>query len=376
MTLPNAPAVSRIRDSLVAWYEENRRDLPWRRDPTPYRVWVSEIMLQQTRVDVVVGYYERFLARFPTVEALASAPLEEVLEAWSGLGYYRRARHLYEGARVVIAREGARFPTTVEEALELPGIGRYTAGAILSIASGVRAPILDGNVIRILARLFGVEGDPNRGSTKAKLWSLAERMVEAGEPGTVNQAMMELGALVCLPRGARCDDCPLAGACVARRTSRVDSLPTPTEKRASVDVACAVLLVRDEDRVLLRRRGPDELLPGMWDLPGAFGGVDGDRDRPLDETVAALPFCVEVGERLGVLRHGVTYRRITLEVVEARMTGRIATLPEDFHWCTPIEAASKALSAPARKILAKWGLIESYSAAPSAPSVAAPVSLS
>ncbi len=376
MKLP-APDVDALRAALVDWYEANRRDLPWRRRATPYRVWVSEILLQQTRVETVGPYYETFLRRFPTIARLAAAPLDDVLEAWSGLGYYRRARQLHAGAKHVIARHAGRFPKDPESALRVPGVGRYTAGAILSIAHGVRAPILDGNVIRVLARAFGIEGDPARSATRGPLWKLAERFVEKGEPGTVNQALMELGALVCTPRVARCGTCPWGAACVARRDAAVERLPAPSAKRPAVDVTCAVVLVRDGGRVLLRRRGEDELLPGMWDLPGAFGGDAGDRGRSLEEVAAALPVEVEVGARLGTLRHAITHRRITLEVIEARrregrarganpndgegagVAARGTPLGRGEHrWCTVAEAAALALSAPARKILARWGAPE------------------
>ncbi|HET9885873.1 MAG TPA: A/G-specific adenine glycosylase, partial [bacterium] len=173
-------------------------------------------MLQQTRVDVVVPYYARFLRRFPSMSALAKAPIEEVLEAWSGLGYYRRARMLHEGARHVVRQYGGRFPRDLKTAQTIPGVGRYTAGAILSIAYGERAPILDGNVLRVLARVFGVEGDVHSGAPRAQLWEFAEQAVEEGDPSKINQAQMELGALVCTPKNPKCDECPVCGICVAR----------------------------------------------------------------------------------------------------------------------------------------------------------------
>ncbi len=325
-------------------------------------MWVSEIMLQQTRVDVVVPYFNRFLRRFPSVRALARSPLEPVLEAWSGLGYYRRARMLHEGARFVCERHRGRFPRTIEDALAIPGVGRYTAGAILSIACGVRAPIVDGNVVRVLSRVFGIDGDPDRGAARAMFWSIAERMVDEGDPGTINQAMMELGALVCLPRAPRCGECPAAKLCVARAQNRVDRLPRRGAKRPSIDVSRAVLLVRCGSSVLLRRRGAEELLAGLWDLPGAFAGEDDVRVGSLDSVVSALPFDAEIGARLGRVRHQVTHRRITLEVHEARVPrASFANASEggarsgELLWVRPEKAMSMALSAPARKILEKWG---------------------
>jgi A/G-specific adenine glycosylase len=191
LPLPAPEAVSAYRSALVPWFRENARDLPWRRDPTPYHIWVSEIMLQQTQVGAVLPFYERFLRRFPGIDALAAASEEEVLEAWSGLGYYRRARMLLAGAREIVRRHAGEFPADPDAVLALPGIGRYTAGAILSIAGGRRAPILDGNVTRVLTRAFGIRGDVSKAAVSRLLWRVAEQVVAQGEPGEVNQAQMD-----------------------------------------------------------------------------------------------------------------------------------------------------------------------------------------
>ncbi|MFN8177108.1 MAG: A/G-specific adenine glycosylase [bacterium] len=357
---PRAPkkAVAAYRAALVPWYREAARDLPWRREPTPYRVWVSEIMLQQTRVETVIPYFERFLGRFPTIAALAAASDEAVLEAWSGLGYYRRARNLHAGAKEIVRRHAGRFPDDLRDVRDLPGIGRYTAGAILSIALGEREPIVDGNVTRVLCRVFGEAGDVSKAVTSKRLWRIAAEVVAEGPPAVVNQAQMELGALVCLPKRPRCAACPCAALCVARRTGRVDALPRLPAKRASVDVARAVLLVRSDGRVLLRRRREGEVSPGLWDLPGAFTGADGDRSTGVEDAVAILPFPVDVGAKLGAIRHGVTYRRIVLDVYAAtpRRRGREDRLlrgPDgaELTWHDVGEADGRALSSPARRIL-------------------------
>jgi len=353
-------SVDRYRDGLVAWYRRNARDLPWRRDPTPWRVWVSEIMLQQTRVDTAIPYFLRFLERFPDPDSLAASSEEEVLEQWSGLGYYRRARLLRAGAREGVARHGGRIPRGEREVLSLPGVGRYTAGAIRSIAFGERAPIVDGNVTRVLARVFGVDGEVGRAPTSRRLWELAAGVVAAGEPGEVNQAQMELGALVCSPIAPRCGDCPLAAQCVARRDSRIDELPRLPPRRETVEVRRAVLLVRDgRSRVLLRRRKDDELLPGLWDLPGAFTGAGGDVDGDLAAALALLPFTAEPREELGRVRHAITYRRIALSVIAASAgdtDGGTGPGPDgaELAWREPSRALTMALSSPARKILARW----------------------
>ena len=353
---PGSARVDAYRRALLRWYRGAARDLPWRRAPTPYRVWVSEVMLQQTRVETVVPYFERFLRRFPTVETLAAAPVDDVLEAWSGLGYYRRARLLHAGARCVVERFGGRFPTEAVDIEALPGVGRYTAGAIRSIALGQRAPILDGNVMRVLARVFGIDGDVSRPPTSRSLWALAERAVERGKPGDVNQAQMELGALVCLPRAPRCAACPCAAGCVALATNRVGVLPELPRRRAAVDVARAVLVVQRGERLLLRRRLPGEVCAGLWDFPGAFTGANGDADATIEDAAALLPFAVRVGARLGAVRHAVTYRRIRAEVFAAVPIGRVRAAlrgPDgaELAWLTPEEAAALALSSPARRTL-------------------------
>ena len=357
---PAALSVAAYRTALVRWYGAAARDLPWRRDPTPYRVWVSEIMLQQTRVETVIPYFERFLRRFPTIRSLAAASEESVLEAWSGLGYSRRARALREGAREIVARFGGRFPEDERHVRALPGIGRYTAGAILSIALSRRAPIVDGNVARVLSRVFGVEGDPAKGQTSRRLWELATEAVSRGNPPDVNQAQMELGALVCLPARPRCGECPCSDFCTARREGRTEELPQRAAKRAGVVVKRAVLLVHRDGCVLLRRRRADELSSGLWDLPGAFTGADGDRSSDVEEARALLPFAVRVGGRLGTVRHGVTYRRVELAVYEAvpmrRGGGSVRTGPDgaELSWHEATEADGRALSSPARRALRLW----------------------
>jgi A/G-specific adenine glycosylase len=309
-------------------------------------------------VETVIPYFERFLRRFPTIASLAEASDEAVLEAWSGLGYYRRARSLQAGAKEIVRRHGSRFPENARDVRELPGIGRYTAGAILSIALGRREPIVDGNVTRVLCRVFGEEGDVSKAATSKRLWRIAADVVAEGSPAVVNQAQMELGALVCLPKRPRCIACPCASLCVARRTGRVEALPRLPAKRVSVEVARVVLLVRRAGRVLLRRRREGEISPGLWDLPGAFTGTDGDRSTGVEEALAALPFPVDVGARLGAIRHGVTYRRIVLDVYAATplcrgREDRPLTGPDgaELSWHDVDEADGRALSSPARRIL-------------------------
>ncbi len=254
---------------MLAWFgHSGRKDLPWQREPTPYRVWVSEIMLQQTQVAVVIPYFERFMARFPTLADLADAPLDAVLALWSGLGYYARARNLHRAAGLIRDRHGGAFPTAFADVQALPGIGRSTAGAILSLACGQRHPILDGNVKRVLARCFGIEGWPGRPDVLAQLWELADRCTPAEQAGPYNQGMMDLGATLCIRGKPACPDCPLASACVAHAQGRQPELPAPRPRREVPVRATRMLAVLDPaGEILLERRLPAGIWGGLWSLP-------------------------------------------------------------------------------------------------------------
>jgi len=257
-----------IRRRLLAAYDTGKRDLPWRGETDPYRIWVSEIMLQQTRVDTVVPYYRAWMGRFPDIDALADADEEEVLRAWQGLGYYGRARRLHEGARVLRERFGGVLPRRSEELRKLPGIGDYTAGAVASIAFGEVVPAVDGNVRRVLSRLFDLTAP-----TPKDLWALADGLVDRARPGDFNQALMELGALTCLPRTPRCGDCPLGDECLARARGTVADRPAAKKRKAIPEVDMAVLVAvaldgEEGPHVLMRKRSDAGLLAGMWEFPG------------------------------------------------------------------------------------------------------------
>ncbi|MEM7311403.1 MAG: A/G-specific adenine glycosylase [Planctomycetota bacterium] len=347
------------REALLAWFAAHQRDLPWRRSRDAYRVWISEAMLQQTRVEAVVPYFERFLARFPTLADLAAASEDDVVAAWSGLGYYRRARALREAAREVVAHHGGRFPADRKDALALPGVGPYTAGAVLSIAYDLRVPLVDGNVTRVLARWFGLSQPVGTSALTSELWRLAERLLppegatEARGPGAWNQALMELGATVCTPRSPRCEACPVAEPCAARASGRVDELPVPAPRRAPVDVRLGVALAVRGERILVERRPARGRMAGMWELPtrelpGPEGGLTG-----LWPPEFAGPALRE-GEPLGEVSHGITHHRIRARVRAAWAEGEGGAdgAPER-RWVSPEAASELGLTGMARKILAR-----------------------
>ena len=266
---PPSERVSQISHALLDWHaRQGRHDLPWQHDRTPYRVWVSEIMLQQTQVTTVIPYYQRFMERFPTVRALADAPVDDVLHSWSGLGYYARARNLQRAALRIRDQFGGEFPRTFEEVADLPGIGRSTAGAILALSRGERFPILDGNVKRVLARYFGVSGNPSDRSVLERLWHLSDQCTPEANVGIYTQAIMDLGATVCTRHKPLCDFCPLAAGCFARRTGRQHELPAPRPTRARrTRKVFMVVAMRDDGTVLLERRPESGVWGGLWCLP-------------------------------------------------------------------------------------------------------------
>jgi A/G-specific adenine glycosylase len=299
---------------LIAWFRDAQADLPWRRDRTPYRVWLSEIMLQQTQVATVIPYYERFLERFPTVEALAAAPLDDVLKLWEGLGYYSRARNLHRAAQIVAGELGGRFPETAAELQKLPGIGRYTAGAIASLAFGEDVPVLDGNVIRVLARVYNIEDDVTQSATQRALWELAERLVPAGDAAAWNEGLMELGRRICMPRDPLCAACPIAPECEAYRLGVQNERPVkrPRAKTPHYDVTAAVIH-RTDGQVLIAQRPLDGMLGGLWEFPGGKREPGETLRACLEREISEeLGIEIRVGPQIATVRHGYTHFRITL----------------------------------------------------------------
>jgi A/G-specific adenine glycosylase len=318
--------LSLVRKRLLGWFRQFRRDLPWRLTRDPYRIWISEIMLQQTRVAAVIPYYERFLERFPDVRALAEAPQEEVLRLWSGLGYYSRARNLQRAAQEIVAKHHGKFPRNFDEALALPGIGQYTAAAILSIAYDAKHAVLDGNVARVLARLGAIRGDLRETKRWRELREIADHLLDPKSPGEWNQAMMELGATLCAPRAPQCFLCPIAKFCRARQLGLADRLPEKRKKRATEEVALAAAVFLDHrGRTLLlppsslktQRATKNEIAPlvsKMWHFPmvRVREHTAGELQSFLTELIPSAAHHGVPLEPLPEARHAVTYRKITL----------------------------------------------------------------
>jgi A/G-specific adenine glycosylase len=365
----DAATTNRFRSALLTWYRASKRDLPWRRTNDPYRIWLSEIMLQQTRVAAAIGYYERFLARFPTIESLAAARIDEVMRLWAGLGYYSRARNLHRAAQEIVLRHAAKFPRTWNEAIALPGIGDYTAAAILSIAFAAPHAVLDGNVARVLARLDAIRGDLRAPRRWKALAARAEQIADPASPGDWNQAMMELGATICLPKFPRCEECPVRRFCRAYALGLANSLPAARRKRAPENVTLAAAVLLDpRGRTLLVRPAVAEavLFSRMWQFPAIVGAeLVSPRFRNLQDENSSLRTSLAKYLRLSLgicgikpahlepaddSRHTVTFRRIRL----ATFLARVARLPRVPNARTPRlkDVAHLAASSATKKIAA------------------------
>jgi A/G-specific adenine glycosylase len=338
--------------ALLAWYRIRRRDLPWRRTRDPWAIWVSEVMLQQTRVEHVVPYFERFLALYPTPAALAGAPLEQALAAWSGLGYYRRLRLLHRAAGLV-RDSGGVVPGEAAALRRLPGIGDYTAAAIASIAYGRPTPVLDGNVERVLCRWLGVVDAPRTAAVRRRLLAAAADLLVEGFAGDGNQALMELGALVCTPRSPSCGGCPLGPGCHARAAGEPEAFPRPLQRPASRRVALVTVVVESAGRVLLFRRDDgEEVLGGTWELPWSLAGEDAEVCERLRERYG---IAIAVGATLGAVKHSITVRR--LEVVVRRGALEAGEVAEgvggrEVRWASGEDLRGLPLSSLVSKVLA------------------------
>jgi len=347
---------------LLEWFAANARDLPWRRTRDPYAIWISEIMLQQTQAKTVVPYWERWMRALPDVRAFARAKPAQTHKLWEGLGYYARVRNAHAAARVMVEKHGGEFPKTLAEALALPGVGRYTAGAVCSIAYNLPTPILDGNVTRVLSRVFGVAGDPRGKEANERLWGLAEELVAIADCGLriadcqeaanrncgrLNEALMELGALVCTPREPRCAVCPLRRGCFARREDRVGEFPAPKAAEKTSRRRFAAFIVKKNGRFLARRRPAGGVNAFLWEFPNVE--IAPGEKNPA---AAAAPFVLTVGKAVCRVRHSITRYRILLEAYRAELPGPAATGAAPGVWRTRAQLERLAMTSAHRKILA------------------------
>ncbi len=332
---------------LIRWHKRHgRHDLPWQNTTDPYRVWLSEIMLQQTQVATVIPYYRRFLQGFPQLADLAAAPVEEVMALWSGLGYYARARNLHAAARAVMREHDGVFPRDAAVIARLPGIGRSTANSIATFCFNARAPILDGNVRRVLCRAFGIEGFPGSGALEKRLWSLAEELMPARHGAAYNQAQMDLGAMVCTRTKPRCAACPLDDACVARVTGRTDDLPTRKPRRAAPLRHATLLVLQDGERVLLETRPPAGIWGGLLSLPEL--PADADARQWAEQRFACRVGAVSPAP---AFVHVFSHFRLNIAPLLLEVTPDHAAMEPGRQWLPLADTAGAALPAPIRRIL-------------------------
>lgn len=347
--------IRRLRERLLAWYDENRRDLPWRSSHDPYEIWISETMLQQTRVESVIPYYTRFLERFPDVKSLATADREEVYELWTGLGYYSRARNLHRSAQLLVDEFDASLPSDPETLRKLPGVGRYTAGALASIAFDRPAAVVDGNVMRVLTRLLDIRADVGRKDVRERLWEEAGALARGARPGDLNQALMEFGATLCTPRSPGCDDvCPLKRLCRGRRTGEVESLPNKPKRKKPRAVAAVAAWLPRRDTVLVVQRPETGLLANLWELPGSevpAGSEPKDQVARLLKERTGLEVTNPISA--GTVAHSFTHLELKLHLFRCRQVrGRVRLRDYQSHrWVAPAQLATLPQATLTRKAL-------------------------
>lgn len=337
-TIPGTALAGRFQNQLIDWYHTEFRDLPWRRTKNAYAIWVSEIMLQQTQVKTVIPYYERFLQRFPALKDLAQSDLSDLLKIWEGLGYYARARNMRKAAQVILKHHKGIFPNTLKAVKALPGVGTYTAAAILSIAFDQDLPVVDGNVNRVLCRVFRIDVDPKSPSGKKKMHELAEQMLARGRAGIYNQALMELGALICTPRSPKCQLCPVSELCEARLHGERDKYPVKSPKPKRPHYPIAAGLVWNETKLLIDRRRENAMLGGLWEFPGGkIKPGETPQQAVQREVMEELGIVVHVDDFFITVEHGYTHFTITLHVYNCHyMSGEPQPLGcADWKWVKP-----------------------------------------
>jgi A/G-specific adenine glycosylase len=338
---------------LLDWYRQNARRLPWRDHPDPYVIWVSEIMLQQTRVETVIPYFQNWIQRFPTVNALAAAPLQDVLNLWEGLGYYSRARNLHKAARIVVETHDGHLPQDAAGLRALPGIGRYTAAAIASIAFGQDEPALDGNIRRVLSRFFNLDTPARSTQGEKQLWELAQQNLPPGQAGDYNQAIMDLGATICTPSSPNCPNCPVSSSCQAYALGLQEQRPVTTPKPEIPHYTVTAAVIQRDGRTLIVQRPLTGLLGGLWEFPGGKREPGEDLSTCLQrELLEELNLTIQVGQPFGVYRHAFTHFRVTLHAFLCTVNGSEPHLKEhiDLRWAVPVELADYPMGKIDRQI--------------------------
>lgn len=344
----------RIRKNLVRWFNKHQRDLPWRKTYDPYQVWISEIMLQQTQVKTALPYFDRWMKAFPTIASVALASEDEVLKLWEGLGYYSRARNLQKAAQKMLEKHGGKIPTRFEELLELPGIGRYSAGAVSSIAFNQEKPVVDGNVIRVLARLIGATENTRLPKNIERFWTWAEALIPKGHAREFNQGMMELGALICTPANPKCETCPLAKQCVARAQGIEGQLPNRGESETKIKIQVSVAVIRRGDKVFIQKRPSHGLMAGLWEFPG---GKTNEGETSLKAIHREIREELGIGlknvKKIRIIKHGYTKFHVDLHCFAAELgEGTLKpTVAEEFKWVSMDSLKKYPFSAPGRKLI-------------------------
>ncbi|MBN1352092.1 A/G-specific adenine glycosylase [candidate division KSB1 bacterium] len=349
--------LSQFKRKLLKWYDQNGRDLPWRRTTNPYHIWLSEVMLQQTQVQTVIPYFERWLQAMPDIRHVAQTSLDRILKLWEGLGYYARARNFHKAARIVVDKFGGDLPDSYPELAALPGFGPYTTAAVLSIAFNRNYAVLDGNVIRVLCRILNIDSDVNLPETKRSLARHAQVLLDTKRPGDFNQAIMELGAVICAPGIPACKNCPVRSHCLAYREGDPSRLPVKARKEPVPhhDVAAGIIL--KDSRILIAQRNHNDMLGGLWEFPGGKR----ERDETLEECLVReikeeLAIEIQVDEKFMVLRHAYTHFKITLHVFLCRYLGGMPKALEcaDWRWVMSGELSNFAFSRADQKVLEKF----------------------
>ena len=352
----NIQQKKQLQKSLIAWFAAHRRDMPWRESSDPYFIWISEIMLQQTQVATVIPYFERFIRQFPTVQDLAKADSHEVMKAWEGLGYYSRARNMQKAAKEVVQKFEGKIPDNLTDLLSLPGIGRYTAGAILSIAFGQKAPILDGNVIRVLTRVFHITDNVDKATTKTLLWDFATTILPNQKLREFNEGLMELGATLCTPTNPNCDACPWQKQCEAHRLQIQEELPFKSPKKPVPHLDVTAGVIWKDGKFLITLRPPKGLLGGLWEFPGGKleegETLEACLKREIDEELAIN---VRVEKKLISVKHAYTHFKITLHVFECFYESGTLEPREcdDYRWITADQLDDFAFPGADRKVIAE-----------------------